>query len=801
MHWKNLVTVFVISIVAAHAAHAEANGDVKITVDTDKVTHQVDPKVYGHFYEHIYHSANGGLWGNVVWNRSFEQPASSAWTIDESVIRQNSVTATGATIGFGDLGWRDIDFSLQAKKIRGNEGFLILVGKAGRAGHVWINLGGWGNSEHGIEDLRNGSKGLLGRRKRGSIESGRWYDIRIRSEGNRIQVWLDGEQLMDETATGAPLVGQVGVGTWSTVAEFRNFQVKSLSGKTLLDGMPPLERGGQLPEVAANWQIVSGQAEISDDNPLNDQFSAVLTPDAGGKATISQPHVKLDSSDPLAGSIWLRADGVAKANIQVLNEDDKVLARQEIKGISSAWQEFSVNLSPTADAKEGRLQVTADSEQTVSVDQFSLMPASAAANDNFRADLYEALAGLKPTIIRWPGGCYAEQYHWMNGVGPQHTRKMNLIQQWEDCDPNSLGTDEFIELCRKLDAEPLMVINTGMHPEGTSTPEAWKPWLDEAVAWIEYCNGSTDTKYGAMRAANGHPEPYEIKYWEIDNELWRSQQRDPAVYVEAVKLFAPAMRAKDPSITILAHGGNSLDRRYNQVLLDGAAEHFDILSIHHYQNPNLFSSGVGDQEQLYIDTRTAVAESSNPDIKLYVSEWNAQTIDWRTGLYAGGLLNAFERQGDFLIIGGPALLMREKTAGAWDNAFINFDQNSWFPAPNYVVMKLWRDHFAPNFLALAGDLNGSNIVATKGDDGQNVYLKAVNPTEFEKTITIELEGDFEPKSASMLLVAPGGLDARNSFEQPSAVKPNTLSAEVKGEVVTFSMPAYSAGVVTVRGDE
>ncbi len=786
------------STVTRFASRPRETADVKLSVDTDKVTHRVDPKVYGHFYEHIYHSANGGLWGNVVWNRSFEQMSESGWRIAGNAIRQNNTGRTDTTFEFGDVGWRDIDYTLQARKIGGAEGFLIPFGMQGRQGHLWLNLGGWKNKAHGIEDFRGGRKRLVGQRKPGSIKTGRWYDIRIRTEGKRVQVWLDGKPLFDEVAAdGAPIAGKVGVGTWLTAAEFSNIRVASMVDETLFEGVPPFPGINRRPEFARRWQILSGSAELTRDNPLNDRTAAVLNPAAGAPAAISQPHVRFAASDPLAGSIWLRGNAASRVTVRALNENDKILAEQEIAGTSDVWREFAVKLSPTGDAKEGRLQITAESKQPVYVDQFNLMPASAAANDGFRLDLFDALAGLRPTIIRWPGGCYAEQYHWMRGVGPQHTRKMNLIPQWEDCDPNSLGTDEFITLCRKLSSEPLLVINTGMHPKGTSSPEQWRPWLDEALAWIEYCNGPADTKYGAMRAANGHPEPYNVKYWEIDNELWRSKQRAPAVYAEAVRYFAPAIRAKDPSITIIAHGGNALDRNYNQVLLDRAAKHFDILSIHHYQNPGLFASGVVDQEQLYIDTRAQVARSANPDIKLYVSEWNAQTTDWRTGLYTGGLLNAFERQGDFLIIAGPALLMREKSASAWDNAFINFDQSGWFPAPNYVVLKLWRDHFAPNFLALDGALNGSNIVATRSKDGGTVYLKAVNPTEMVKNVTVTLKGDFQPKSAAMQLVAPGILDARNSLEKPNVVRPESAKVTVEGQVVTFKLPPFSATVATV----
>lgn len=787
----------VLSGIAAAAATlsmgaAALAADVAVTVRTDEVTHQVDPKVYGHFYEHIYHSANGGLWGNVVWNRSFEQSAdgAGAWETDGDTLRQMSL-APNVTTSFGEQDWSDFEYTLQARKIGGTEGFLIPFRVTGERDFYWLNLGGWGNTQHAIEGADGGPKRIIGSPVPGQIEEGRWYDLRLRVEGDHLQVWVDGEKLFDQSlGEDQTPRGRVGLGTWVTRAEFRNLRVTDLSGNEQWSGLPTLPTNTAL---AANWQVVEGQARLTPENPLNDEVAATLK--AG--AVIQQPHVKFDAEDPLSGSLWAR--GEATVTVQAVGPEGTVLATQDVE-VSGDWAEYDVRLAPSADAGEGVLRLSTDQE--VTLDQVNLLPRSAQENDGFRVDLYEALAGLQPTIIRWPGGIYAEQYDWTMGVGPQHERRKNFVPLWEDYDPNSLGTNEFMTLCAKLDAEPLLVINTGMHVTGTSSPEEWEPWLQSALNWIEYCNGDASTEFGALRAKHGHPEPYNVVYWEIDNELWRSRQTSPQVYAEAVNYFAPAMRAKGrelgTELIILAHGGNGADRDYNQVLLDKSAEHFDILSIHHYMDPRRFDDGVAEQESLYEDMRQRVKESANPDIELYVSEWNAQSTDWRTGLYAGGLLNAFERQGDFLTIGGPALLLREHTAGAWDNAFINFKQDTWYPAPNYVVMKLWREHFAPDFLALDGDLHGTNLVATKSQDGSVLYLKAVNPTEEQATVAVTLDGAFTPGEARMQQVAPGDLDARNTFEQPQAVKPEAAPASVEGKVVRFDLPPHSAGVVTVQ---
>ena len=282
--------------------------------------------------------------------------------------------------------------------------------------------------------------------------------------------------------------------------------------------------------------------------------------------------------------------------------------------------------------------------------------------------------------------------------GHSTSEGFTLAYMWEDQDINSFGTDEYMAFCKKTGAKPLLVINTGLLDAGCGAPAQFKlasedDYIPYALEWMEYCNGDASTKMGALRAANGHPEPYNVVYWELDNETWAA---GVDAYIEKVKAFAPAVRAKAEElgtpIKIIACGGNRFDMRWNRALIDACAPLIDYISIHNYEEPENFDSGVQRYERLLVELADYIADSKNPDMEIYNSEWNAQSTDWRTGLYAGGLLNAYERQGKKFTLGGPALFLRHTSAGAWDNAFINFDHTGWYAAPNYVVMKLWWDN-------------------------------------------------------------------------------------------------------------
>jgi alpha-N-arabinofuranosidase len=150
-------------------------------------------------------------------------------------------------------------------------------------------------------------------------------------------------------------------------------------------------------------------------------------------------------------------------------------------------------------------------------------------------------------------------------------------------------------------------------------------------------------------------------------------------------------------------------------------------------------------------------------------------------------------------MGGPALFLRHVSASGWDNAFVNFDHRTWFPAPNYVVMKLWREHYAPRRIAVEGSTGSLSVVATRSKDGKVVYFKAVNPTEEDVKITVTLSSGAVGQ-VLMQIVAPGDLSARNSLDSPYAVRPKPARVNRDGRTLRFDLPPLSCGVLEVRGE-
>ncbi len=772
---------------------------VSLTLDPDRVVNRVDEKVYGHFLEHIYNSCNGGLWGDLVWNRSFEYNSAGQWSVADGRVLQEGMGAN-LRLPFGDPAWTDYEFTLEARKTGGSEGFLILFRVAGDDDFYWANLGGWSNQRHGLERGRAGEQRWhgVGRHVDGRIETERWYAIRVRCEGPHFEVWLDGRKVLDFTdGPEGHLRGRVGVGTWQTQAEFRNLKVASLDGKVLYDGLPELLTQ---PALARRWTSFGpAKVYLDTDRPLNSRYSQRLVADSGESGLEQTPYA-IRAGETYRGSLWARGEAAGGLDVALL-DGDKPLAAAALSSVTADWKELPFELRPTASCENATLRITVQGKAEVSIDQVSMMPEGWAKAGGFRPDLLAAIADLRPPVIRWPGGCYASAYRWKDGIGPQHQRRSYAIEIWDDRDTNSFGTDEFLAMCRAVGTEPLLVVNIGTPAWRQGPDEA--EYVEEVLEWIEYCNGPADSAWGKVRARNGHPEPYGVKYWEIDNETWHMGAE---AYAEAVRRIAPRMKQADPSIRLAAcgsagygDGGHGL--AWNRVVIDRCAELIDYLSIHHYEDPDAFADGPRRYEAFFRKTGDLIRQSKNPGLRIYVSEWNAQSTDWRTGLYAGGLLNGFERTGDVLEIGGPALFLRHVSATDWDNAFVNFDHRTWFPAPNYVVMKLWRDHYAPDRVSLDGETSPLNAVATRSADGRKLYLKAVNPSEQPVRLSLTIGGGFSVGGAACRLVAPDSLAARNTLDAPAAIGPASAPVEVEGRTLRLTLPRWSAGVVTIERRE
>ncbi len=257
------------------------------------------------------------------------------------------------------------------------------------------------------------------------------------------------------------------------------------------------------------------------------------------------------------------------------------------------WQVYAGELQPSARIEKGKFMVYIDSPGTVWIDSVSIARADL-NEDGFRRDALELTRRVTPTSIRWPGGWFVSDYHWLDGVGPVDQRPARFTRPWNAYTTNDVGTDDFIALCRKLRADPYITVNVG-----TGTPE-------EAAQWVEYCNGGANTRMGRLRSQHGHPEPYNVKFWAIGNEEYLPTLGGTSgtQYGHNYNAFAAAMRTIDPTIKLVAVGAFDIPAgaiprdhplwnivRYlpdwNKGVLSEAGSGIDYYSLHYYAPENV----------------------------------------------------------------------------------------------------------------------------------------------------------------------------------------------------------------------
>ncbi|MFC1534391.1 alpha-N-arabinofuranosidase [Thermodesulfobacteriota bacterium] len=255
-----------------------------------------------------------------------------------------------------------------------------------------------------------------------------------------------------------------------------------------------------------------------------------------------------------------------------------------------------------------------------------------------RTDVLNALRRLRFPIIRYPGGNFASGYRWMDGIGPLSERPARLDLAWKGLETNRFGTNEFIRLCRKLDAEPYIVVNCG---DGD---------MREARDWVEYCNGTQDSALVNMRHKHGFEKPHQVKYWGIGNEVdgpWQIGYKTPEEYTRAFTEFGKVMKWVDPNIKLIASavsdwGGAFIER--TESLLEQAGDLIDYLALHWYVgNPdNDFATYMATSEIMKerltayegIISAFGLKKDIRRPIAIAVDEWN---VWYRTHPRYGGI--------------------------------------------------------------------------------------------------------------------------------------------------------------------
>ncbi len=459
----------------------------------------------------------------------------------------------------------------------------------------------------------------------------------------------------------------------------------------------------------------------------------------GHSRGIAQGGLGLVGGKDYVGRIWLAASPDAGPLQVSLIWGDGAGNRQTIivQRLASEYTKAPLRFTAGDSTDDGRLEITAAGQGHFRVGSVSLMPA-----DNvhgMRADTLAVLRQLDAPVYRWPGGNFVSGYNWKDGIGDPDRRPPRKNPAWQGIEHNDFGIDEFLTFCRVLDTDPFVVVNSGLGD------------VAGAVEELQYANGGVDTPMGRLRAQNGHPEPYAVKFWGIGNEMygdWQLGHMPLEKYIEKHNQFAEAMRATDPSITLVAVGAVGA---WSEGMLRHCADHMDLISEHFYcgQRPGLnghmrqIPGAVGRIADAHRRYRREFETLEGKDIRIALDEWNywygpqvfgelGARYFLKDGLGIAAGLHEYARNSDLFFMANYAqtvnvigCIKTSKTAAAFETTGL--------------VLKLYREHFG--VVPVATETTPLlDAQAAWSEDRRTLTVGIVNPSLKEREIALEVRG-------------------------------------------------------------
>jgi alpha-N-arabinofuranosidase len=442
-----------------------------------------------------------------------------------------------------------------------------------------------------------------------------------------------------------------------------------------------------------------------------------------------------------------------------------------------------------------------------------------------RTDVVEALKKLNIPLLRWPGGCFADEYHWKEGIGPRDKRPKMINTHWgQVTETNAFGTHEFFDLCQMLGCKVYVAGNVG---SGT---------VEEMQDWVEYMTFGGDSEMANLRRANGQEKPWKLDYFGVGNENWGcGGNMTPEYYADVYKRYQTYVRNLSGQRPVkIACGSNGADYNWMEVLMKRAGGKMDMISLHHY----VMSGGWGDKgsatnfnenEWFSVLEKTIFADEmivkcatimdkydGKKKVGLAVDEWGAwwnvekgenqgflyQQNTLRDAVVAGVFLNIFNNHADRVKMGCIAQINNVL------QAMILTDKEKMIVTPTYHVFEMYKVHqgakLLPSDLACNAykmddkTLPSLNVSASKDKNGVvHITLCNLDP-QTPAELDCELKG-LSAKQISGRILTGDAMNVHNTFEKPEAVKPAEFTSfEIKDGKILATLPAKSVVLLSVK---
>ncbi len=437
-------------------------------------------------------------------------------------------------------------------------------------------------------------------------------------------------------------------------------------------------------------------------------------------------------------------------------------------------------------------------------------PSSPLADENgFRKDYIEAMKELKVTNMRWPGGNFVMGYNWKDGIGPKDQRPSRINLAWGGIDNNHVGTDEWIELNKAIGSENIVCVNLGLGD------------IQDALSWVEYCNYKKGTYYSDLRAKYGHEKPYNVKIWDLGNEVdgsWELGHKEADDYVKIGKEAAKAMSAVDHSITFVASGSSNYEStnkwiEWNRKILTGLGDLIRYISIHAYWNwgsmPDYYtfmgSRAMEFEEKIRVtaDEIDAVKSMMNFKNPIYISvdEWGSFGNNFLSVLPVAQCFNSFIRHADVVKMTNFTLM----------TSLLSSDrEKGTFKSPLFYTFKLFSNNCLGNSIDTYVECDTFNtdnyksipyldVTSVYSKESNTVYINVVNRSK-DKDINSEIFNSSTTflGKAEATIVDADSLTEPFTFEEQEAYVPVIKEISIDENKITYKFPAHSFVQIKVK---
>ncbi len=743
--------------------------------------------------------------GPAGWRKVTYQPRGT-FEIDETVAHTGKRSAKISSAVGGDISWSAVapvrpysKYRLSGwiktkdvKPIGGARGALFNVqGLERQQTKAVTGTEDWTNVEIMIETEGNDAlqiNGLFGGWGRATGTA--WYDdVRLELVSSRA---LNPKVAIDTTQTLAPIskyiYGQfiehlgrcIYQGIWAEMLEDRKFYYP-------------------VADKESPWKII-GDARNVRMNPIV-PYVGVHAPeirlrgngDAGG---LFQENLAVVKGHSYEGRIVIAADpGAQPIQVSLIWGPGPGERRTiDLSGLEANYRTIPLNFTAEGSSENARLEIASQGTESFRLGTLSLMPADNV--DGFRPEVLSVLKDLDAPVYRWPGGNFVSGYNWKDGLGDPDRRPPRKNPAWLGVEHNDVGLHEFLNFCRLIGTDPYISVNSGQGNETTAAEE------------VEYVNGGAGTPMGQWRARNGRTEPWGVKFWSIGNEMygnWQLGHMPLQDYAKKHNRFAQAMRAKDPSIKLIAVGAIGA---WSEGMLAASAEAMDYMSEHFYcgEMPGLMGHVAQIPRQVrriaeaHRKYRTTIPALKGRNILVALDEWNywygpyiygelgtRYFLKDALGIAAG--LHEYFRQSDIIFMANYAQTVNVIGAIKTTKTAAELETTG-------LALKLYRAHFGTIPVAVSGAPEPLDVAAAWKDGKKILTLAVVNPTRTAQTLPLSFKGAGVPKSAKLYLIAGGDENAYNEPGKEPAVEIREISGAPFGAKLT--LPPISISLYEIQ---